>query len=63
MGEFKPRDRVLVNIYGILYPGTVVNVSDYREPSMKYAVDLDAYKDDLMFVPESALIKEDVGNA
>lgn len=60
MEEYKARDRVRVrDTFGNWHSGTVVNVSDYREPSMKYAVDLDDYKEDLVFVPASALVKEE----
>ena len=46
----KVGDRVLVNDK---YLGTIVNISDYREPEFKYAIDLDCYKDDLVFVGDA----------
>lgn len=48
----KVGDRVLVNK---AHRGTIANVSDYRPPSMKYAVDLDNYDGDYIFVGEDAL--------
>lgn len=45
-------DRVWVNKS---LRGTIANVSDYRPPSMKYAVDLDNYEGDYIFVGEDAL--------
>lgn len=48
----KVGDRVL--ICGT-FKGTIINISDYREPALKYAVDVDNYKDDLVFVSEQAL--------
>ena len=35
------------------WEGTIVNISDYREPSMKYAVDLGF--DDYVFVGEERI--------
>lgn len=48
----KVGDRVWVNK---VHRGTIANVSDYRPPSMKYAVDLDNYEGDYIFVGEDAL--------
>lgn len=36
---------------GSLFPGKVVNINEYREPEMKYAVDIGA--DDVVFVGEN----------
>lgn len=44
---FNVRDRVLV--LG-KYKGTVYNVNDYRPPEMKYAVDIDDYPDNPVFL-------------
>ena len=48
----KVGDRVWVNKS---IRGTIANVSDFRPPSMKYAVDLDNYDGDYIFVGEDAL--------
>ena len=37
--------------------GTIVNVNDCREPSMKYAVVVDGYSEDVLFLGENKLIK------
>lgn len=37
------------------FVGTVVNFNDFREPSMTYAVQLDLYTEDLVFVGEGQL--------
>lgn len=44
---------IVVDNFGNEYKGVVVNVSDYREPSMKYAVDIGW--DDFVFVGESSI--------
>lgn len=44
---------VVVDNFGNKYDGVVENVSDYREPSMKYAVDIGW--DDFVFVGESSI--------
>ena len=49
----KVRDRVLVkDRQGNKWLGTIININDYREPSMKYCVDLDEYDEDYVFVGE-----------
>ena len=49
------KQKVLVRDYmGRLFPGKVVNINEYREPSMKYAVDIGA--DDLVFVGQKDII-------
>lgn len=49
------RQKVLVkDKTGRLFPGQIVNISEYREPSMKYAVDIGA--DDLVFVGANDII-------
>ena len=50
--EFKVGDRV---ICCGKYHGKVVNVNLYREPSLRYAVDVDRYKDDVVFYAEDEL--------
>lgn len=52
-------DRVIVtDESGKEWFGTVVNISEYRPPEMKYAVDLDEYKDDFVFVGEEKIKPE-----
>ena len=47
--------KVLVRDYmGRMFPGKIVNINEYREPSMKYAVDIGA--DDLVFVGKKDII-------
>ena len=48
--------------FGEEWKGTVENISNYREPSMKYAVDLDDIcLDDYVFVGEDRIrVCEDV---
>lgn len=42
--------------FGKEWKGTIENVSHYREPSMKYAVDLDDFDlDDYVFVGEELI--------
>lgn len=52
------RDRVvIVNKDGKpIAEGTIYNINDFREPSMKYAVDVDGYADDVLFFGESQLL-------
>ena len=54
---YKVGDRVIV--LGKFH-GRIVNINDYREPSMKYCIDLDEYKDDYVFVGEKELTVEEV---
>lgn len=49
----KARDPVIVtDLNGNELFGTVINVSDYREPAMKYAVDIHGFSD-VVFVGDS----------
>lgn len=49
----KVRDRVLVkDKQGNKWLGTIININYYREPSMRYCVDLDKYDKDYVFVGE-----------
>lgn len=52
-------DRVKIfNNSGIhLGLGTIVNINNYREPSMKYAIDADFYDEDYIFVGKENLVK------
>ena len=38
-----------------LAEGVIANINDFREPSMKYAVDVDGYED-VLFFGESQLV-------
>ena len=53
--HFNVGDRVVVHTKATDYHGKVVNVSEYRPPEEKYAIDLDIYKDDYIFVGEDVL--------
>lgn len=47
----KVGDRVLVMDNNHIYhKGTIYNINKFREPSMRYAIDLDDYDEDLIFV-------------
>lgn len=37
--------------------GTIINVNDFREPDKKYAVDVDSFLEDVMFLGEANLRK------
>lgn len=53
-----PRDKVLIeDINGKLYKATIINVNEFREPCMKYVVELDEYSDmgDL-FIGEDSIV-------
>ena len=55
------RDRVLVkDKQGNKWIGTIININDFREPHMKYCIDLDEYEIDYVFVGENdiELLKE-----
>lgn len=56
--ELKVRDRVIIlDKNGIAKAeGTIVNINDFREPSMKYAVDVDGYTEDFLFFGEERLL-------
>lgn len=59
MTEIKVRDRVIVtDSKGKEWHGAVANISDYREPSMKYAVWLDGYNTDYVFVGDESIRME-----
>lgn len=45
---------VVIDNAGKRFPGKVVNISEYREPSMKYAVDIGAH--DVVFVGRKNII-------
>ena len=55
--KFPPKTRVLVSNEPrtMKFEGTVVNFNAYREPSMAYAVQLDLYTEDFVFVGEDQL--------
>lgn len=52
MSRLKVKDMVsIVDEDGnLLAKGTIVNINDYREPSMEYAVDVDGYDEDVLFL-------------
>jgi len=54
---FKERDSVLIKNYSghVLGLGVIVNVNEFREPNMRYAVDAQFYRDDYIFVGEGNL--------
>ena len=63
MSEIKVRDRVIVtDVNGNKHHGIVANINDFREPCMKYAVDIKGYGD-VVFVGEEQIEKEDTENA
>lgn len=52
----KVKDRVLVkDKQGKKWLGTIININPFREPSMRYCVDLDDYDEDVVFVGEKDL--------
>lgn len=57
----KEMNVIVVDNFGNEYKGVIVNVSDYREPSMKYAVDIGL--DDFVFVGESSIRPTEKGGA
>lgn len=59
--ELKVRDRVIIidSVGSPLGEGTIVNINDFREPSLKYAVDVDGYSQDVLFFGERQLVKEE----
>lgn len=65
MNEIKVKDRVIVtDLNGNKHHGIVANINDYRESSMKYAVNIDGLEfDDVIFVGEEQIEKEYTKNA
>lgn len=57
--SYKIGDRVIV--FG-KYHGVIINISSYRPSDMKYAIDLDEYKADVVFVGDSDLEEEEWQN-
>jgi hypothetical protein len=57
--KLKVRDKVMIiDVDGNpLAEGTIVNINDFREPSMKYAVDVEGYTD-VLFFGDSRLVKK-----
>lgn len=55
----KVRDRVVViDSKGFqIATGTIININDFREPSMKYAVDVDDHPNNPWFMSERILMK------
>lgn len=57
--DIKVMDRVVITANnGQKFHGRVANINDFREPSMKYAVDVDGYDEDVVFVGEDRIEKE-----
>lgn len=56
--QFKQMDRVLViDFLGKpIYEGVIVNINDFREPEVRYAVQVEDY-DDFIFVSKNNLKK------
>lgn len=59
MTDIKVGDRVDVKNNKDEYAGraTVVNINEFRDPDMTYAIDADFYKGDFLFVSKSQLKK------
>ena len=57
--KVRVRDRVVIldTDGNRVAKGTVVNINEYREPSMMYAIDVDGYSEDVLFFGESQLLK------
>lgn len=58
--ELKVRDSVtIIDKNGNpVAEGIIIGINDFREPSMKYAVDVEGYDDDILFLGESQLVKK-----
>jgi hypothetical protein len=55
---YKVKDKVIVKDYkGNEYKGEIVNINDYREPSMKYAIYIDGFED-YVFVGDNLIVKK-----
>jgi|GEM_PF-2066677 len=59
--DLKVRDRVIVldSVGSPLGVGTIVNINNFREPSHKYAVNVDGYSEDVLFVGLNQLVKQE----
>jgi hypothetical protein len=57
----KVRDRVWItdSIGMKTTKGEIVNINNFREPEMKYAVSADGHSEDLLFFGEDRLIKQE----
>lgn len=63
MSEIKVGDRVIItDLKGNKYRGVLVNINDFRDPCMKYAIDIKGFGD-VVFVGEEQIDKEDTQNA
>lgn len=58
--ELQEKDRVvIVDMHkNPIVEGTIMNINDFREPSQKYAVDVDGYSEDVLFFGEGQLMKK-----
>ena len=54
--SYKIGDRVIVFEK---YRGEIINISAYRPRNEKYAIDLDEYKDDVIFAGDSDIREEE----
>lgn len=61
--ELRAGDKVFIlNKEGVpCGKGVIYNISDFREPNMKYAVDVEGYEEDVLFFGEKDLVKIDWG--
>ena len=59
MSNFNVGDRVEVfdEKHGKIGKGTIVNINKFREPDMMYAIDLNHFKEDYIFVGKENLVK------
>lgn len=63
MSEIKVGDRVIItDLKGNKYHGVVANINEFREPCMKYVIDIKDF-DDVVFVGEEQIVKEGIQNA
>lgn len=55
---YKVGDIVIVkDLKGNKYKGEIININDYREPRMKYAVDIDGFND-YVFIGENQIVEK-----
>lgn len=50
--KFEVGDKVIILGQWV---GTIVNINSYREPSMIYAIDVDGYEEDVIFMGEDEI--------
>lgn len=55
---YKVKDKIILkDLKGNKYKGEIININDYREPSMKYAVGIDGF-DDYVFIGENQIVEK-----